>query len=126
MKAQPISDCPVCKVPVKWILHDGLNSYDCSNKQCPIEFTERVYFPSETQDFDFDSGHGELHYYNFRIGKYPVAVDCRDELPKIILYPNYPFGDLKGGSIIIEQPLDVNWDDLELLEQKIRTWIVFS
>lgn len=126
MKAQPISNCPHCKVPVEWILHDGLNSYDCSNKKCPIKFTERISFPEGTQDFDFASGHGTLHYYGFDIDEYPVVINYEGERPRIFIYPDYSFGDPKSGSIVIEQPFDVNWDDLESLKNKIKTWITFS
>lgn len=126
MKKQPLENCPVCQVPVKWILHDDLNSYDCSNEECPIKFTERVGFLKDTTDFDFKSGHGELFYYSFQVGDYPVVIYFGGLVPKIMIYPTYAKGGLADASIIINQPVEINWQDLELLKHRIRTWITFS
>lgn len=131
MKTKPISNCPVCKIPVEWIFHDGLNSYglnsyDCSNNQCSIRFTERIWFPSETEDFDFDNGHGNLVYFSFELDNHPIIIDYRKNQPQIIVHPKYPFGDPNGGLIVSDLSFDIDWNNLEPLKQKIKTWIIFS
>lgn len=103
MKAQPIDNCPVCEIPVRWVLHDGLNSYDCSNKACPITFSERIWFPKNTKDFAFKAGHGVLHYYSFDVGKYHLPGNRTYTL--VIDYPfskvaTYSFKTKKGMGLI--------------------------
>lgn len=129
----PLDNCPHCQVPVRWVLHDGTNAYDCSNRQCPIKFTERVWFPEDTEDFDFKAGHGVLFYYGFTVGALHAVIDYGGDghspqrtTSRLIFNPEYRYGDLRGGEIIIEEAPNLNWADLQALEEKLRTWVVFS
>jgi hypothetical protein len=132
---QPLDDCPHCKVAVKHTLFDGVNSYDCGKglKKCPIEFTERVWFPTNTTDFDFASGHGVLFYYGFRVGDIHAVVDYggdgrlpQRQTPRLIIHPKYMMGNLSGGGIVIDPMPDIDWSNVESLENKLKTLTTFS
>lgn len=122
MKIVPIENCPVCQIPVKWILYDGMNSYDCANSFCPIKFTERVQFPVGTKDFNFKNENGNLIYYSFTIDTIPVIVNSNS----IFIYPKYQFGNPIGGSIVINERTEFNWSNLLNLKKKIKLWITLS
>ena len=121
---KPIEECPVCHVPVRWILHDGANSYDydCSNKECPIQFNELVRYPNVPGPFDLKKD-GSLLVYSFNLNEIHIKVIKK----RLAIYP-------KGtGKFFIvmnqsESPWQdlLPWHDLKLLKNKIKIWITFS
>lgn len=114
---KPIEECPVCHVPVRWVLHDGLNSYDCSNKKCPIEFTEQVWFPDGKNDYQLKEG--EMRTYSFDLDGFYITVNRKN----FYIERRDNLGD---NPIILENPGKLPWDDLELLKNKIKIWVTFS
>lgn len=127
---RPLDNCPVCNVPVKWALHDGLNSYDCGKglKQCPIHFSERIHFPEGSPTFDLING--VLYYYSFEIGGHHIVHEFYTKIkstPRLIINPEYHLGYPTAvyNSIVIHIS-DIDWSDLSRLERKIKTWILFS
>lgn len=123
---KPLENCPYCHVPVTWILHDGLNSYDCTNKPCPIKFTERVWFPKEINNPELKEG--ILHHYSFDVGKHHIVVDYYDYFKaKLIINPSYPMGlPIKTKKSVMMDLPTLDWSNLSKLEEKIKTWITFS
>lgn len=119
---KPIDNCPVCQAPVRWVLYDGFHFYDCSNQECPITFSECVWFSPKTTNFGFKTGEGVLKYFLFKISG--ISVVSTDDL--VIINPYYQLGSIASGEIEIDQPFDFSWNNLELLERKIKTLITFS
>jgi hypothetical protein len=116
---KPFEQCPVCQVPVKWVLHDDANDYDCRNKQCPIHFSEYVHFPKDTKTFDLKNG--TLLHFRFSLGNMRLVYGN----VSIIVYTQDEFNISKGpGAVIPSFPID--WHNLELMKQKVKTLITFS
>jgi hypothetical protein len=123
---KPLESCPYCNCLVRWILHDGLNSYDCRHKSCPIKFTERVWFPANISNPQLKDG--VLAYYSFDVGKYHIVMDYSGphKDPRMIINPSYTLGNPAADEIKPLDVVEIDWSDLSKLEDKIKTWVTFS
>lgn len=117
---KPFEKCPVCQVEVRWIFYDGENTYDCSNKECPINFSEKILFSKDENNNNFDLTNGTLIYYHFDIDNFFVYVSSKFNVISV---------KRQGMSMstAINIPIfDINWKNLELLKYKIKTIANFS
>lgn len=120
---KPFKRCPVCQVPVRWVLHDGGNDYDCSNKDCPICFSEYVWFKKNETNFDLENG--LLFHYRFKLDKYNVSVhykEFNEEVASFIRINLIADAEKR----VYLPPFSIDWHNLELLKQKIKTLLIFS
>lgn len=111
---EPLESCPVCQVPVYWAGHKGINCYDCSNQNCPIQFTEYVFIYKNNTNFTLKDG--VLQNYGFKIDKYYIIA----------------YAQMSGYSVAINDKqiflpyFEINWNNLDLVKQRIETLILFS
>lgn len=113
---KPIKNCPLCAVAIRWILYDGANTYDCSNKNCPIRFNEAISFRKDETDFDLNNGLW-LNYHAY-VDDFHLVGDCSNN--RLCLYLNGTLATIVKGVLIPD------FSDLEQLKKKIRIWILFS
>jgi hypothetical protein len=145
--------CPLCKTPMRWLLHDDRDVYTCNDiskqHECPIDFEEEIQYPDGVYTSNMTDG--TLLSFSFCLDDYHIMVEsskqtsqiwredvpCTDSPVFIVSSFEDPPLELAGSSkpkgrrkwfpvCRIPYTFEIDWHHLDNFKERLKTWIIFS